>query len=68
MPSRNTPIKKRSQSAYNNKVKKITKWHKHLLKERELDKINENNKQPIKRKELKELDYYINLLKKPIGN
>jgi len=30
--------------------------------------INENNKQPVKRKELKELDYYINLLKKPIGN
>ena len=63
---RYTPIKKRSQSAYNNKVKKITDWYNHILKCREKDNtINPNTKQEPKRKELKPLNYYIKLLKKP---
>jgi hypothetical protein len=67
-----TPIKKRSQSAYNNKVKRITDWYNHLLKERENpikdNLINPNTKQEPKRKELYHLDYYISLLKKPKEN
>jgi hypothetical protein len=59
-----TPIKKRSQSAYNNKVKKITNWYRHLLKCREREVTNPNTKCPVKRKDLKPLDYYIGLLRK----
>jgi hypothetical protein len=69
---RNTPIKKRSQSAYNNKVNKITDWYNHLLEERENPKgdnlINPNTKLEPKRKELKDLEHYIGLLKKPFGD
>lgn len=61
---RMTPIKKRSQSCYNNKVKKLEDWHNHLLKCREKEVINPNTKQEVKRKPLKPLDYYIGLLKK----
>ena len=68
---RTTPIKKRSQSAYTNKVNKITDWYNHLIKCRENpvkdNLINPNTKQEPKRKELKPLDYYIGLLKKPLG-
>jgi len=67
-----TPFKKRSQSAYNNKVKKITNWYNHLSKERDNPQrdnlINPNTKQEPKRKELKNLDFYIDKLKKPMGN
>ena len=63
-----TPVKKRSQSAYNKKVNKITKWYNRLLKERETEKINPNNKQEVKRKELKPLDFYVGLLKKVMEN
>ena len=68
MPNRNTPIKKRSQSCYNNKIKKIEDWYNHLLKEREKEIINPNTKCPVKRKELKPLEYYIKLLKEARGD
>jgi len=65
MPNRNTPIKKRSQSAYN-KVKNITDWYNRLIiyREKNSEIINPNTKCPVKRRELKSLDYYLNLLKK----
>ena len=65
---RYTPIKKRSQSAYNNKVKKLTDRYNNLLKFREKEIINPNTKLPTKRKELKPLDYYIGLLKQVKGD
>jgi hypothetical protein len=69
---RTTPIKERSSSCYQNKVNKITNWYNHLIKNRENPKkdnlINPNTKQEPKRKELKLLDYYIGLLKKPQGD
>ena len=68
---RNTPFKKRSQSAYNNKVNKITKWYEHLIEARKDPKgnnlINPNTKLEPKRKALKPLDYYLNLIRKPQG-
>ena len=56
--------KKRSQSAYQKKVNRITAWYNHLLKERKEEIINPNTKESVKRKELKPLDFYINQLKK----
>jgi benzoyl-CoA reductase/2-hydroxyglutaryl-CoA dehydratase subunit BcrC/BadD/HgdB len=67
MANRNTPIKKRSQSCYNNKVKNITDWYNNLTKSRKEEVINPNTKQPVKRKELKSLNYYIDLVKKSQG-
>ena len=53
--------------AYNNKVRRITNWYNHLLKERkkEPNKINPTTKQPVKRKELKPLNFYLGKLRKP---
>jgi len=65
MPNRNTPIKKRSSSCYQNKVNKITKWYNNLLKFREKEITNPNTKLPTKRKPLKELDYYLEKITKP---
>jgi hypothetical protein len=62
---KSTSSKKRSQSAYNNKVKAITDWYNKIITYREKEIINPNTKQPVKRKELKPLEYYIELLKKP---
>jgi len=59
--------KSRTQAGYQKKVDKITKWYNQLLKNREKEVINPNTKQPVKRKELKSLDYYIDKIKKPIG-
>ena len=64
---RRTPIKKRSQSCYEKKVKRIKDWYNHLLKCREKEVINSNTKQSVKRKELKDLNYYIEQIKKPMG-
>ena len=68
---RNTPIKQRSSSCYQRKVKKITNWC-WLRQEARRDPkgdnlINPNTKQEPKRKELKSLDYYIDKIKKPQG-
>jgi hypothetical protein len=60
---RHTPIKKRSQSCYSRKVAKITRWLNRLLNWRKNEIINPNTKQPTKRKELKKLSEYIDLLK-----
>jgi hypothetical protein len=60
---RHTPIKKRSPSCYSRKVAKITRWLNNLLKWRENEIINPNTKSPTKRKELKKLSDYIDLLK-----
>ena len=59
--------KQRSQSCYQKKVDKITKWYNQLLKNREKEVINPNTKQPTKRKELKPLQFYLDQIKKPIG-
>jgi hypothetical protein len=68
MSNRRTPIKKRSQSAYNNKVKNITKWYNRLMEARKKElKINPNNHLPYKRAELKDLEYYINKIKKVVS-
>ena len=65
MPNRKTPIKKRSSSCYQNKINKITKWYNHLLECRKKEITNSNTKCPIKRRELKPLDYYIKKIKEP---
>jgi hypothetical protein len=58
--------KKRSQSCYDKIVTKVTKWYEHLEKERaKPEVINPNTKQSPKRKELKPLDHYLGLIKKP---
>jgi hypothetical protein len=71
MPNRNTPIKKRSQSAYNNKINKITKWYNDLQEARKDPKrdnlINPNTKQEPKREELKPLQFYLDKIKKSQG-
>ena len=65
---RHTPIKKRSSNCYQNKVNKITEWYNHLLKCREKEITNPNTKLPTKRKPLKELDFYLDKIKKPQGD
>jgi hypothetical protein len=57
--------KERSLSCYQNKINKLTEWYEKLLLERENhpNKINPNTKQEVKRKELKPLNYYIELIK-----
>ena len=61
--------KKRSQSCYNRKFKKVTDWYNRLLKCRGNPKgnnfINPNTKQEPKRGPLRELDYYLEKIKKP---
>jgi len=63
---RNTPIKKRSRTAYDNKAAAIKDWYSKLIiyREKNPEVINPNNKLVTKRKELKPLDYYLALLKK----
>ena len=55
----------RSEVTYAHKVAKIKKWYERVLlyREEHPEVINENTKEPVKRKELKELSYYIGLLK-----
>jgi hypothetical protein len=57
--------KRDSNTAYNHKVEKIKKWYEHLEEERKNTYINPNTKQEPKRKELKQLSYYIDKLRKP---
>jgi len=55
---------------YNNKVRRITKWYKRLIKIREekpISSINPNTNLPAKRKELKSLNYYLDKIKKSTG-
>lgn len=60
---RNTPTKKRSQSCYQRKVDKITKWYNHIVKNRQ-----EKNAKRIEKKPLKELEYFIKQIKEPRGD
>ena len=63
-----TPIKKRTEKTYQHKVDRITKWYNRLMEIRkEEPKVNPNTKQPAKRKELKPLEWYLEKIKKPIG-
>jgi len=59
--------KQRSSSCYQRKIDKIIKWYNGLLKFREKEIINPNTKQPVKRKTLKTLQFYLDQIKKPIG-
>ncbi len=60
-------IKQRSQKVYDKKIDKITKWLNRLLEFRKKEIINPNTKQSTKRKELRDLSFYIEKLKKPVG-
>ena len=55
----NDKQKKRSQSCYNRKVAKITKWYEHILKNRQEQNSKKEDKKP-----LRELDYFIDKIKK----
>ena len=70
MTQRHTPIKKRSQSAYNNKVKKITDWYNKLIiyREKHPEVINVNTHKEVSRKSIKSLEEYISQIKKPNEN
>lgn len=57
--------KKRTQDTYQKKVDKVTKWYTRLLELRKKEKINPNTKQPVKQRELKDLDWYVDKIKKP---
>jgi site-specific recombinase XerD len=62
----NRKQKGRNQTTYNRKVQRIHVWYEHLEKERAKGEVvNPNTKQPVKRKELKPIDYYIEKIKKP---
>lgn len=69
MLNRNTPVKKRSSSCYQNKIRKITKWYNDLIiyREKNILTINPNTKTEVKRKELEPLEFYIEKIKKPFG-
>ena len=57
------------QITYRHKVAKITTWYNRLIKYREEHPIiiNPNTKKEVVRKELKDLQYYIDKVKKPQG-
>lgn len=57
--------KGRSQKTYEHKVKRVTNWYNHLIEERKKEVINPNTKQSVKRKELKDLSFYTDKIKKP---
>ena len=61
--------KKRSQSCYNRKFKKVADWYNRLLKCREKSKtirINEKgDRKEVERKSIKSLDFYLEKIKKP---
>lgn len=63
-----TPVKIRGGQCYQNKVDTITHWYNQLIENREKEpKINPHNNQPYKRAELKDLQYYLDKIKKPKG-
>ena len=64
-----TPIKKRSQNAYQKKVDRVIAWYNRLLELRkkpvEVNKDKEHTDKVLrKRAELKQLDFYIGKIKK----
>jgi len=66
--SHSSDKKRDPQITYRHKVDRITEWYNRLLKCRENPKgdnlINPNTKQEPKRKELKNLSFYIDKIKK----
>ena len=58
--------KQRSSKVYQKKVNKIRKWYGRLEKIRKENSnpINKNTKEPVKRRELKPIDFYIDKIKK----
>ena len=67
--SSSSKTKRDPMKTYRKKVEKITKWYERLIliREKEPVIINPNNKLETKRKELKDLQYYIDKLAKPKG-
>lgn len=55
--------KKRSQSCYNKKVAKIEKWYNHIVNNRQ-----EKNQLKLDKKPLRELEYFLEKIKKPTGD
>jgi len=67
--SSSTKTKRDPMKTYRRKVEKITKWYERLiaLREKESVIINPNNKLETKRKELKDLQFYLDKIAKPKG-
>lgn len=61
-----TPVKKRDGNCYRNKVEEVTHWYNKLVENRKKEVINPNNKLPIKLKELKPLEWYLDKIKKVV--
>lgn len=60
--------KKRGSVTYQKKVDRTTKWYLHLMECRKKEvETNPNTKLLAKRRELKELSYYIDKIKKPVA-
>lgn len=57
--------KGRTQRTYDNKVRRIKSWYNKLQKYRTNEIINPNTKLSTARKQLKDMQYYIDLIKKP---
>ena len=64
---RETPTKQRSAGVYQQKVDQVTDWYNKLVENRKKEVINPNTKLPIKLKELKPLDWYIDKIKKVVS-
>ena len=62
-----TPVKLRDGNCYANKVEEITHWYNNLVENRKKETINPNTKLPIKLKELKSLDWYLDKIKKVVS-
>ena len=63
-----TPVKKRDGNCYQNKVEEITEWYRILVENRKKEpKINPHNNLPYKRAELKDLQFYLDKIKKVVG-
>jgi len=61
-----TPVKKRSSEVYQQKREQVTDWYNKLVENRKKEVINPPTKLPIKLKELKTLDWYLDKIKKAV--
>ena len=59
---KNDKQKKRSSSCYQNKINKITKWYEHIVNNRQ-----EKNQLKLDKKPLRELEYFLEKIKKSTG-
>ena len=63
-----TPVKLRDGNCYSNKVAEVTHWYNELLENRKTEpKINPHNNLPYKRAELKDLQFYLDKIKKVVS-